>query len=180
MLGGHTIGNAGGLDLVLGAHQPLRHRRLRNQERARDLVRRQTTEQTERERDARVRHERRMAAREDQPQPIVRHGFLLVYRLGYRLHSDVPEELALARVAPQPVKCAVAGSRRDPASRIERQSIRRPPLQCHSERFLNRVLGEVDIAEDPDQRRTSIGTPMQWVTFAAQPSAASRSSASIM
>ena len=55
----------------LGAHDPLRDRRLRDEERARDLVGRQAAEQAQRQRDARLGREHRVAGGEDQAQQVV-------------------------------------------------------------------------------------------------------------
>ncbi len=46
----HPVRNAGVTNLALGAHQPLRHRRGRNEERARDLVRLEAAQRSERQR----------------------------------------------------------------------------------------------------------------------------------
>ena len=51
----------------------LRDGRLGDEERARDLVGRQTAEQPQRERDARLGRQHRMARREHQPQQVVAH-----------------------------------------------------------------------------------------------------------
>ena len=59
-------------DLALRAHEPLRHRRRRDEEGARDFVGLEAAERPQRERDLRLQRERRVAAGEDQPQAIVR------------------------------------------------------------------------------------------------------------
>ena len=71
---GHPIRDAGGLDLVLGSNEPLRHRRLAQQERAGHLVHAQAAEQPKGQGDLVLRAERRVAAGEDQSEPIVPHG----------------------------------------------------------------------------------------------------------
>ena len=63
-------------DLALGADQPLGHRRLRHQERVRDLRGRESAQQSERQRHLGVQRERGVAAREDQTEPVVAHGVL--------------------------------------------------------------------------------------------------------
>src|SRR5581483_8342343 len=55
----------------LRSHDPLRDRRLRDQERSRDLFGREATEETEREGDARVAREHGVAAREDEAEEVV-------------------------------------------------------------------------------------------------------------
>ncbi len=74
---GHPVRDPRVADLALGPDQPLRHRRLRHQERVRDLRRAQPAEQPQGQRDLRGGAQRGMAAGEDQPQPVVRHRFLL-------------------------------------------------------------------------------------------------------
>jgi hypothetical protein len=79
--GGETVGELVALghlerhprlrERALGAHDPLRDRRLRDQVRASDLPRRQAGEQAQRERHPRIGREHRMAGREDQAQEIV-------------------------------------------------------------------------------------------------------------
>ena len=69
--GRHAERDAGGRDLALRAHQPLRHRRLGHEERAGDLVGREAAQGAQRQRDLRVDRERRMAAGEQQLEPLV-------------------------------------------------------------------------------------------------------------
>ena len=68
---GHAVRNAGVADFALGAHQPLGHRGLRDEKRPRDLVRFEAAQRPERQRDLRLRRQRRVAAREDQAKAIV-------------------------------------------------------------------------------------------------------------
>jgi len=69
--GGHAERDRGGLDLALGPHQALGHRRLADQECSGDLLGRETAERPQRQRDLRVGCERRMAAGEDELQPLI-------------------------------------------------------------------------------------------------------------
>ena len=68
---GDAVGDAGAADLSLGAHQALRHRRRRHEERARDLLGRESPEGAERQGDLRLDGERGVAAGEDQPEAVV-------------------------------------------------------------------------------------------------------------
>jgi hypothetical protein len=45
----------------------------------------------------------------------------------------------------------VAGGGGDPATRVGRHAIARPPAQGDGEGLLHRILGQVDVAEDADQ-----------------------------
>ena len=69
--GRHAKGNAGGLDLALGAHQALRHRRLRDQEGAGDLVGGEAAQRAQGQRHLGVEGERRVAAGEDELEALV-------------------------------------------------------------------------------------------------------------
>src|SRR5437867_2047775 len=91
IVGRHLVGDAGGADLALGSHEPLRHGRHGHQEGARDLLGRKTPERAQRERHLRVGRERRVAAREDQAEPIFRHG--RIFLLGQQL--DMPRDFVL-------------------------------------------------------------------------------------
>ena len=74
MVGRDAKGDAGGLDLALGPHEPLGHGRLRNDEGARDLSRRQSGERAQGERHLSVEAERGMTAGEDQLQSLIRES----------------------------------------------------------------------------------------------------------
>src|SRR6266566_6015331 len=54
-------------------------------------------------------------------------------------------------LTPQPIQRLVAGSGHDPAARVGRNTRRRPALSRHGKGLLDRLLGEVDIAEEADQ-----------------------------
>ena len=69
--------DAGVADLALRANEPLRHRRLGDEERTRDLVGRQAAERAQRQGDLRVERERGMAAREDELEALVGEGGLV-------------------------------------------------------------------------------------------------------
>lgn len=55
----------------LSANDPLRNRRLRRQERARDFLRRQAAQQPQRQGHARLHRQNRMSGDEDEPEKIV-------------------------------------------------------------------------------------------------------------
>jgi hypothetical protein len=97
----------------------LRERRLRNDERARDLLRRQAADEAQRQRDLRVGREGRVAAREDQLEALVRDCRLLVVR---ELRRPC-EQLRLPRerlLAPDPVDRAVSRRGDDPGAGVRR------------------------------------------------------------
>jgi hypothetical protein len=75
----HPERDPGVANLVLRAHQPLGHRRLGDEERARDVLGAQPAQRPERQGDLRIERERRMAAREDELQPLVGDRRLVVH-----------------------------------------------------------------------------------------------------
>ena len=72
--GRHPVGDASRLDLRLRTGDPLSHGAFLHQEGTGDLRHGQTADHAERQRDAGLRGERRVAAGEDQPEPIVIDG----------------------------------------------------------------------------------------------------------
>jgi hypothetical protein len=74
IVGRDSVRDSGFGDLPLGAGDPLRHSRFTHQERPGDLGRGQAANDPQGERDLCLLGQRRMAAREDQPQPFVRLG----------------------------------------------------------------------------------------------------------
>jgi hypothetical protein len=199
----HPEGDAGGLDLLLRAHEPLRHRRLGYEERARDLGRGQPAERPQRERDLRVRGERRVAAREDELEPLVGEGRLVHVVLCGLGRVEQPGLLRQRPLAAEVVDRAVARRRDQPRALVGGDPVRRPAGGGDRERLLRGLLGELEVAEDADQGghdapplvaegllercyhsaigRTSMAPPMLAAgIFAASSIAASRSSASKM
>ena len=189
VVGRHSERDAGGLDLALRPHQPLRHRRLGHQEGARDLVGGEAAEGAQGEGHLRVDGERRMTAGEDELEPLVGKR-RRVHRVLHCLLRLEQARLCDQRViAAKAIDGSVACRRHQPALRGDR------------ERLLRGLLGEVEVAEKADQRgehtsplvaeglvegryhsmigRTSIAPPRRAAGIRAASSiAASRSSAS--
>ena len=64
------------------------------------------------------------------------------------------EQLGLPRqdaIAANPVDRAIARRRDEPAGRIARPAVARPPLERRRDCVLESVLGQLEIAEDADQ-----------------------------
>jgi len=128
-------------DLLLRPHEPLRHRRLRHEERAGDLVRREAAEGSQGQRDLRLGRQCRVTAREDQAQPLVRDRLVLLHRL---LHVKRGEQLRLAAqvlLAANAIDRAVAGGRQQPRAGVLGRAVAGPALERSGEGLLHRVLG---------------------------------------
>src|SRR3954452_4884049 len=156
MLGRDSERDAGIADLPLGSDEALGERRFRDEKGARDFRRLEAADEAQRQRDLRLRRERRVAAGKDQLEPFVGNDSLLVLRelLGTR------EQLRLAGqrlLAADPVDRRVSSRRDDPGARIARRSVARPALRRADEGVLHRVLGEVEITEDAAEDRDRAG-----------------------
>ena len=140
---GHLVADARRADLALGPHQPLLHRRLAGQEGPRDLGGGEAAERAQRERHARLGRERRVAAGEEQAQPVVGDRCSMASSDS----SPPPSSLQLAQLlrvaalAAQAVDRAVARGAHDPAARVGRDAVARPALERDRERLLHRLLG---------------------------------------
>jgi hypothetical protein len=143
----------------LGSDDPLGDGRLRDQERPRDLLGLQAAEQTERERDARLGGQHRMAGREHHAQEVVldlavdghvdvRLGNL---PLGLELMT---EHLKLARVpllAADEIDGAMLGGGHEPGTRVAGYARLGPLLERRHQGVLCEFLGDADVAHDPDE-----------------------------
>ncbi len=117
----------------------------------RDLGRGEPAEQPERQRHLGGGAEGRVAAGEDEPQPVIPHrALLLLFFVGVQQRGL--RVLAVAgRLAAQPVDGPVARGGDDPSDRTWRQPSRRPPPGRLGERVLDRVLGDVDGPDEAGQ-----------------------------
>src|SRR6266851_4628458 len=66
-------------------------------------------------------------------------------------HREILEQLAASDVPAQPVDRAPPRGGGDPAARVRWQAVPRPEAKRQRERILDRVLGDLDLPEDPDQ-----------------------------
>jgi hypothetical protein len=104
-----------------------------------------------------------VTAREDQAQSIVGDRHVVVrtgagldrrqIRLDRRIAGQLVGLVAKSPTAADPVDRPIPGGRRDPCTRICRDAAVGPDLECGDERVLDRLLGEVEVAEDADERR---------------------------
>ena len=118
-----------------------------------------TAERAESEGDPGLRPQRRMAAGEDQPQPVVGElGLGLVVDLlrAGREPLQALQDLLLdlqRALAPQAVDRLVARDEGDPGPGVLGRAVGRPALERDHEGLLHRLLGEVEVTEDADQTR---------------------------
>jgi hypothetical protein len=121
----------------------------------RDFLGRQTADFAQGERHLRVGRERRMAAGENEPQAIVLDGFAVrwsglvddcFHLLGDILHRVEPRASAYA------IDGLEAPGGYQPRARIRRNAVARPLLECRPESNVQRLLGEIEVAQQPDQR----------------------------
>src|ERR687898_2258846 len=140
----------GGLDLSLRSDEPLGHGLLGNEEGAGDRLRSEPAERSQCERDLALEGESRMAAREDELEPLVRDRFLfhLVLPGRYLEQARLRGERAVAADA---VDRAVSRRSHQPGARVLRRPVARPAFGCRGEGLLGGFLGEVEVAEEADQ-----------------------------
>jgi hypothetical protein len=149
----HAKRDAGVPDLAFRADQALRHRRLGNEEGPRDLLSGQPAERSKRERDLGIESERRMAAGEDELQPLVGNGRLIHIVLRSFRHLELADLGRQRAIAADAVDRPVACGGHEPGARIRRGAVPRPALGGGGERVLGGLLGELEVAEEADQCR---------------------------
>src|SRR5262249_28622642 len=113
-----------------------------------------------------LRRERRMATREDQPEPVFRHGRLLS-----RNREMLRDFLVLPRqppVAPQSIDRLVPPGGDQPRHRIAGRAGRRPLLDRRGERILKGFSGKSEAPEQADQRRKTPPVPRTKAVCEAQ------------
>ncbi len=153
---GHLEGDAGIADLGLGAHDPLRQRGRRDQAGMGDGLGRQAADLAQGQRDAGLFRQAGMAAGEDQPQPVVLDRLALVRAgAGVRHRADLFGDLAPgchAALPAQLIDRLEPPGRDKPGDRVARDAGPRPLLGGGDEGVLQRLLGQVETAQQPDQR----------------------------
>ncbi len=163
----HAVGDPGGADLALGPHQPLGHGWLRHEEGPRDLRRSVSPPSSRRVRaTCAAGAERRVAAGEDQAEPVVGHGPVAPVAHCLAIQQRCLRMPVVAGgLAAEPVDRPVPGGSDDPAGRTRRQSrptaIAAPPrrtrpgrtprrCRCHrTTRMSTATARPYSLAEDP-------------------------------
>ena len=153
VIGRHPEGDPGRGDLALRPHEPLGHRRLGHEEGAGDLGRLQAAERPQRQRDLRVDRERRVTAGEDELEPLVGEHRLVVHVVLHAFgHVEQAGLCGQRAIAVNAVDGPVAGHRREPCARVCGDAVARPALGGDRERLLRGLLGDVEVAEEADER----------------------------
>jgi hypothetical protein len=110
-------------------------------------------EQPQRQGDLSVGGQCRVTAGEDQPKPVILHGSHLRVVVTHVQQGGLRLAVVTGRLAAQPVDGAATGGGHDPAAGIGRQALVWPFQQGRLEGVLDRLLGELDAAEEADQCR---------------------------
>ena len=155
---GHLVPDMGVGDLALGADDPLAHGGLRDEERAGYLGGGQAADRPQRERDLRRLVKRGVTAGEDQPEPvIVEHAFLTHRGMFLVVQADQltePGGSVRHRTVPaEPVDRPSPGRDGDPGTGVARDAVPGPGGERGLECVLHRVLGQLEVADLPDQGR---------------------------
>jgi hypothetical protein len=135
----------------------LGNRRRGGEEGARNLLRGQPTHLAQRERRTGIRREGRVAAGENQLEPVVRQFVVGADHVSGFAAVQRARDLGLQRVesgaAAQCVDGPETPGRDQPRARIRRETLIWPAAQRGVERVLHRILGEIEIAQQSDERR---------------------------
>ena len=148
----HPIGDAGSGDLLLGAGHAGRHRRQWHYKQPGDGGGVQTADQAKRERNPRLKRNRRMATGENEPQSIVRN---ILHRVvvGFALRHYQQWQLAgEGRFAPLPIDHLSPGGGDQPGGWTVRNAVALPRFERGEEGILRGILGQVEIARGADER----------------------------
>jgi hypothetical protein len=144
-------------DLGLGADDPLRERGRRRQEGSSDFFGREPAHFAQRQGHLGIGCERRMAAREDQSQPVIFNGFPIGPGIGIDDRDVRVDTCVLERVEPgapaQAVDRLEASRRDEPRTRVGGHAFARPLFERGSEGILQRLFRRVEIPEQAYERR---------------------------
>ncbi len=130
--------------------------RRRGQERARDFLGGQAADFTQRQGHLGVGLQRRVAAGEDQPEPVVLERLLADPfdrggRLAFQPGGQRRERRVEARPPPQRVDGPEPSGRHQPRPRAGRHAVARPLFDGRREGVVERLLGAVEVAKQADQ-----------------------------
>ena len=144
----------------LGAHDPLRQRRLRHEEGAGDLLGGEPAEQAKGERDPRLGREHRMAGDEDEAEEVVADVIVDARRrdrareascCDFQLVAELPFLAFVHRATAQLIDRAVLRGGHQPGARLVGHTRLRPTLQRRDQGVLRQVLGHSHVAHEPGE-----------------------------
>jgi hypothetical protein len=151
------VGDVGVADLSLGPPVALPDGGFGHQEGTGDLGCGQPTQEPQRQRDLGVGTECGMAAKEDETELVVGHR-VDVAEVGRRIGRGIVQRQRFPfpgiarRLAAETIDRPVARRGGDPAAGVGRHAVDRPPVGGDRERIGDRVLGLIDVAQDPHER----------------------------
>jgi hypothetical protein len=93
-----------------------------------------------------------MATGEDELEPLIRDCCVVELIHGHLGHIQQSRLLGQAAGAADPIDCAVAGSGDEPGGGVVRDAVPLPALCGNRECLRGGFLGEIEVAEEADQR----------------------------
>src|SRR2546426_1586511 len=139
----------------LRANDPLGDGRYGDEERACDLLRRQSPEDAERQRDASVRREDGVARHEHEAEEIVPEGVLSRRVRAALISRDAASELLVlaveCRAPSDQIGRSMPRSRHEPGTWFLRYACGGPLFECCDERVLCELLSRADVTDEPSQ-----------------------------
>ena len=151
---GDLIRDAGVANLGFCANDSLSDGAWRREVRVRDLLGRQAAHFAQRQSDLGIGRKCRVAARENEPEPIVFER--LVFERDridgcFQSPGELGDRSIEADAPAENVDGLEAAGRYQPREGVVRQPIARPAFDGRSKRFVQRLLGEVEVADQANQ-----------------------------
>ena len=152
---GDLVGNLLRADLLLGARDPLLHCLRSDKERPGNFLGRKTAHFAQREGNPGIPRQGRMTTGEDQAELVILDGFPVPF-LGVDgaplvLQRDPRQQPITAPSTAEGVDALEPTGGYEPGPRIARHPFPWPALEGRTERFLECLLGKVEISEEPDE-----------------------------
>ena len=121
----------------------------------RDLLGREAAHLAQRQRHLSVRRQGGMTAREDQPQPVILDALIVPHGslrdVGLEPLGDPRQRLVESRPPAHAIDGLETPRRHQPRPRVRRHAVPWPLLHGRSKGILQRLLGQVEVAEQADQ-----------------------------
>src|SRR5262249_8374827 len=122
-----------------------------DEEGTRDLVGLEAAQRAQRQDDLCVERERRMAAGEDQLEPLVCELRVVAVRFHRLLDLQELRLRGERLLAPAAIDGSVARRRREPGAGVVRRTVSPPAVRGDRERLLSGLLGKIEVTEEADQ-----------------------------